>query len=120
MLEIAKELDDMSMSTYIEERTTSDENVCDEIELLCPRERVLQLFMIPSIVCFRAAMRELTKVRSRAIRLECNLKAQRADGLMNGLDNYMYSSSSPRYLTAKEEKDEEGSCRRDRARGSHT
>ncbi|KAK6014100.1 Myb-like DNA-binding domain protein [Ostertagia ostertagi] len=59
-------------------------------------------------------MRELTRVRSRAIRLECTLKAQRAEGLMNGLDNY-------RYLTAKEDRrDEEGSSRRDRVRGSHT
>lgn len=35
-------------------------------------------------------MRELTRVRSRAVRLECSLKAQRAEGLMNGLDGYRY------------------------------
>ncbi|XGW05420.1 hypothetical protein V3C99_016070 [Haemonchus contortus] len=105
MLEIAKEF--VEMSTYVEERPTSDENVCDEIEVVQPVKTK----------CYeetKAAMRELTRVRSRAIRLECNLKAQRADGLMNGLDNY-------RYLTAKEDrKDEEGSSRRDRVRGSHT
>ncbi|PIO77435.1 Myb-like DNA-binding domain protein [Teladorsagia circumcincta] len=105
MLEIAKEF--VEMSTYVEERPGSDDNICDDIE-------VVQSVKTRCYEETKAAMRELTRVRSRAIRLECTLKAQRAEGLMNGLDNY-------RYLTAKEDRrDEEGSSRRDRVRGSHT
>ncbi|KAL6743984.1 hypothetical protein Aduo_016964 [Ancylostoma duodenale] len=77
----------------------------------------VQVVQSPKTKCHeetKAAMRELTKVRSRAVRLECTLKAQRAEGLMSGLDSY-------RYLVAKEDRrDEEGSSRRDRVRGSHT
>ncbi|KAK6757508.1 hypothetical protein RB195_015371 [Necator americanus] len=77
----------------------------------------VQVVQSPKTKCHeetKVAMRELTKVRSRAVRLECSLKAQRAEGLMNGLDSF-------RYLVSKEDRrDEEGSSRRDRVRGSHT
>ncbi|KAJ1367492.1 hypothetical protein KIN20_028417 [Parelaphostrongylus tenuis] len=62
----------------------------------------------------KAVLRELAKTRSRVVRLESTLREQRADGLTEGLDEY-------RSLAAKEDKrDEEGSSRRDRVRGSHT
>ncbi|KAK6059007.1 Myb-like DNA-binding domain protein [Cooperia oncophora] len=69
MLEIAKEF--VEMSTYVEERPASDENTCDDIEVV------------------------------QSVKTKC------------------YEET--KYLTAKEDRrDEEGSSRRDRVRGSHT
>ncbi|VDL79244.1 unnamed protein product [Nippostrongylus brasiliensis] len=106
MIEIANDF--AEMSKYVTEQPVEgDENASEDIE-------VVQAVKTKCSEETKAAMRELTRVRSRAIRLECTLKAQRAEGLMNGLDCY-------KYLTAKEDrKDEEGSSRRDRVRGGHT
>ncbi|KHJ83329.1 hypothetical protein OESDEN_16974 [Oesophagostomum dentatum] len=79
----------------------------------------VQVVQSPKTKCHeetKSVMKELTRVRSKAIRLECALKAQRADGLLSGLDCY-------RYLVSKEDhhrRDEDGPSRRDRVRGSHT
>ncbi|VDP50932.1 unnamed protein product [Heligmosomoides polygyrus] len=106
LLEIANEY--AEMAKYVEEKPAQgDENACEGVE-------VVQTLKTRCHEEMKAAMRELTRVRSRAVRLECSLKAQRAEGLMNGLDGY-------RYLTMKEDrKEEEGTSRRDRVRGSHT
>ncbi|VDM80024.1 unnamed protein product [Strongylus vulgaris] len=94
---------------FVEMAKFVDENECEN--------EGVQVVQSPKTKCneeTKSVMRELTRVRSRAIRLECTLKAQRAEGLMNGLDSY-------RHLVSKEDRrDEDGSSRRDRIRGSHT
>uniref|UniRef100_A0A1I7X9F3 SANT domain-containing protein n=1 Tax=Heterorhabditis bacteriophora TaxID=37862 RepID=A0A1I7X9F3_HETBA len=64
----------------------------------------------------KSVERELTRVRSRAIRLECTLKVQRAEGLSDGVNAF-------RTLVVKDEKrDEEGGggSRRERVRYAYS
>ncbi|KAE9418305.1 hypothetical protein Angca_009249 [Angiostrongylus cantonensis] len=96
------------MSKHVDDKpSSSDENACGGIEGV----------QTPKTKCHdetRAVTRELVRTRSRVVRLESMLREQRINGLLDGLDEY-------RPLAAKEDKkDEEGSSRRDRVRGSHT
>ncbi|KJH40872.1 Myb-like DNA-binding domain protein [Dictyocaulus viviparus] len=98
----------VEMSKYVDDKpSSSDENIYGGND--CSQT--------PKTKCHeetKVVMRELAKARSRVVRLESLLKVQRANGLMDGLDEY-----KP-FVSKEDKKDEEGSTRRDRVRGSHT